>query len=118
MNNPHQNQNYSEADKEKCPFYKSKQNLTKESPFKEKVAMSTPNKSLHQSPPKSNKCPYKTKKADDDTSDEEMGGGGGCPMMGTSKKKRNPGLWVPPTSQNIPYVSPFYEFLKQNSFFS
>jgi len=36
-------------------------------------------------------------------------------MMGTSKKKRSPGLWVPKKVTKVPYISPFYEFLKQNN---
>lgn len=38
-------------------------------------------------------------------------------MMGTSKRKRNPGLFIPKVTYRLPYNSPFKDFLGQNSFF-
>ena len=38
--------------------------------------------------------------------------------MGTSKRKRNPGLYVPKVSHWIPYISPFNDFLRQNNYFN
>ncbi len=87
----------------------------KNSPFKEKVAMYTPQKECpydDRSKTIEDKCPQPKKKADNESSDEEEMGGGGCPMMGTSKSKRSPGLWIPKKINSVPYVSPFYEFLK------
>lgn len=38
-------------------------------------------------------------------------------MMKPTKRKKNPGLFIPEPNYQIPYISPYSDFLKQNNFF-
>ena len=115
--NPHKNKEFSEKDKERCPFYK-KQNKKIDSPFKEKISMQTPKKDkkseTNQPLKKAGNCPF-TKNTIKKNLENDFQGGGSCPMMGTEPNKRNPGFFIPEIRINVSYVSPFEEFLSQNN---
>lgn len=95
MKNPHTGQAYSAADLARCPHMASKK-IVEDSPFKEKITMN------NDSEPNS---------ATKETKTETPSPSGGCPVMNIDDSKRNPGYFIPEVSFQVPYVSPFSEYL-------